>query len=275
MGVPYAEVIGDPIAHSKSPAIHKFWLEKLGREDDYRATRVSAPELPTYFASRRADRDWRGCNLTMPLKTLAAGLVDRITPAADQAGAVNCVTVAGAGLVGTNTDMAGIAAALPPPLSGRRACIVGAGGAAMAAVAALWQVSLRDIRVVARSRDRAAAAFALASVAPKFYSIAEAEQAMDGAEIVINASPLGMAGQPPMPADLLKAMNRAHPDAFVLDMVYAPVETPFLSRAKKLGFGWSDGLDTLVGQAREAFRLFYGTSPGRKFDAELRGVLVR
>ncbi len=76
MGVPYAEVIGDPIAHSKSPLIHKFWLEKLGIEGDYRATRVTADELPAYFAARRSDPDWRGCNVTMPLKEAAYQLLD-------------------------------------------------------------------------------------------------------------------------------------------------------------------------------------------------------
>ena len=73
MGVPYAEVIGDPIAHSKSPLIHKFWLEKLGIEGDYRAARVRADELADYLEARRADPDWRGCNVTMPHKQAVLG----------------------------------------------------------------------------------------------------------------------------------------------------------------------------------------------------------
>src|SRR5688500_20310195 len=71
MAVPYAEVIGDPIGHSKSPLIHRFWLEKLGLEADYRAVRVEAGELGDYFSARKADPDWRGCNISMPHKLAA------------------------------------------------------------------------------------------------------------------------------------------------------------------------------------------------------------
>ena len=77
MGVPYAEVIGDPIAHSKSPVIHKFWLQQLGMEGDYRRTQVRPEELESYIADRRADPDWRGCNVTMPHKQAIARLAAR------------------------------------------------------------------------------------------------------------------------------------------------------------------------------------------------------
>jgi len=273
MGIPYAEVIGDPIAHSKSPSIHKFWLEKLGLEGDYRAVRIAAGALPAYFASRRPDPDWRGCNLTMPLKTLAAGEVDRTTEEARRAAAINCVTIAGGRLIGTNTDIAGIAATLSPFQIYRQACIIGAGGAAGAAAAALGQRGIGDIRIVARSPDRARGALALAGVPLKFYSIGEAEQAMAGAEIIVNATPLGMAGKTAMPAKLLEALTGAHPDALVTEMVYSPLETPFLRRAEALGFGRFDGLDVLIGQARQAFRLFFGIGPRPGDDAELRRLL--
>ncbi len=151
MGIPYAEVIGDPIAHSKSPAIHKFGLEKLGIEADFRAVRITPEGLPAYLASRRLDPDWHGCNLTMPLKTLAADLVDRTTAAAGKAGAVNCISPVDRNLIGTNTDMAGIVEALWGLLSHNSVCLIGAGGAARAAVAALWYKSINDIRIVARS----------------------------------------------------------------------------------------------------------------------------
>lgn len=274
MGVPYAEVIGDPIGHSKSPAIHKFWLEKLGLEGDYRAIRVAAAELPAYFESRRPDPAWRGCNLTMPLKALAAGQVDRTTQEARGAGAVNCVTIAGGRLIGTNTDIAGVAATLSPHQAYRQACIIGAGGAAGAAVAALWHRSIGDIRIVARSPGRARAALALAEAPLTFYSVEEADQAMAGAEIIINATPLGMSGKPAMPANLLDALGRAHPDAVVTDLVYSPLETPLLKRAEALRFCRFDGLDALIGQAREAFRLFFGSSPRAEHDAELRRALT-
>ena len=79
MGIPYAEVIGDPVEHSKSPVIHKFWLEKLGIEAEYRATRVAPAELRDYLASRRADPDWLGCNVTMPHKVRVWQLLPHVT----------------------------------------------------------------------------------------------------------------------------------------------------------------------------------------------------
>jgi len=273
MGVPYAEVIGDPIAHSKSPAIHKFWLNKLGIEGDYRAVRVRAEALPAYFQSRRFDPDWQGCNVTMPHKTGIAAHLDAMTDAADRAGAVNCVARGGSALVGSNTDIAGIEAALCRLLSAMRACVIGTGGAARAAVATLSSHGIGDIRIVSR---RPAGGHTLGNTLPplKFFGPGEIDNAMAGAEIVINATPLGMTGQPAMPHRTLSALACAHPDAYVLDMVYAPVETPFLRTARRLGFGWSDGLQLLIGQAREAFRLLFGVRAPLEHDDELRKLLT-
>ena len=104
----HAEVIGDPIAQSKSPAIHGFWIERLGLDADYRATQVDAGGLADYVADRRTASDWCGCNVTMPHKQAIMPLLDRLEPLAKQVGAVNTVVKAADGkLVGRNTDVAG------------------------------------------------------------------------------------------------------------------------------------------------------------------------
>jgi shikimate dehydrogenase len=138
----YAEVIGDPIAQSKSPAIHGFWLGKLGIEADYRACHVRPEELADYLAARRADALWRGCNVTMPHKQAVMPLLDRIDPPADAIGAVNTILPLGDGqMAGTNTDAAGFLEPLAADLAQthyfRMARVLGTGGAARAIIAAL------------------------------------------------------------------------------------------------------------------------------------------
>ena len=142
MSKPYAEVIGDPIAQSKSPAIHNFWLEKLGIDAEYRACHVTSDSLADYLEVRRADPDWRGCNVTMPHKQAVMPLLDTIEAPADAIGAVNTIyPVSGDGLAGTNTDANGFLEPLRPELEGehyfRMARILGTGGAARAIVTAL------------------------------------------------------------------------------------------------------------------------------------------
>src|SRR3954468_1436768 len=135
MGVPYAEVIGDPIAHSKSPVIHKFWLEKLGMEGDYRRAQVKTGELESYFESRRNDPDWRGCNVTMPHKSDVASFMDDVDPSARRIGAVNTVKRFDQKLVGLNTDWIGLNLALGEhSAAGKDVVLIGAGGAARAAL---------------------------------------------------------------------------------------------------------------------------------------------
>ena len=139
MSVPYAEVIGDPVTHSKSPTIHRFWLDRLGIAGDYRARPLAAEGLADYLAERRHDPAWRGCNVTMPHKETVMPLLARIEPLARQVGAVNTVVKAKDGaLVGRNTDVAGFLEPLRPRLAEnhyfRMARVLGTGGAALLAV---------------------------------------------------------------------------------------------------------------------------------------------
>jgi shikimate dehydrogenase len=243
---PYAEVIGDPIAHSKSPAIHNFWLESLGIEAAYLATLVT--DLKGYFRARRGDPDWRGCNVTAPHKQAVISFLDHASPI----GAVNCVVRDGDRLIGLNTDVDGVNEALAGADLGK-VVLIGAGGAAKAARAALAHA--RDIVSITRQNI-------------------ENVELVAGATLIVNATPFGMAHAAPMPEALLAALPSATPGATVFDMVYQPLDTAFLQAARAAGLRSVDGLHMLIGQARQAFRLFFGAEPPAEHDAELRALLI-
>ncbi|WP_344705453.1 shikimate dehydrogenase [Sphingomonas swuensis] len=285
--MPFAEVIGDPIGQSKSPLIHRFWLEKLGLRGDYRATRVGARDLPALLAERRRDPDWRGCNITMPLKEAALPLADRVSEEARLVKATNCLVPDRDGaLVATNTDVDGVREAVRLGGSRQIACanhvatlfsLIGTGGAARAALA-----ELKGAEITVFGRDEAKAAALSDEFGPgadygfSNHIDALASEPSGGREpqrydhIVINATSLGMRGHPPLAIRL---------DAFpantvVIDMVYDPLETALLAEARRLGMVAVDGLAMLVGQAARAFELFFGHPAPRQHDAELRSLLT-
>ncbi len=286
MSRPYAEVIGDPIVQSKSPAIHGYWLNKLGLDADYRATHVTSDGLADYLASRRADPDWRGCNVTMPHKQAVIPLLDKLETVAEQVGAVNTILPAGDGtLIGTNTDVAGFLEPLQPLLTQqhlfRMARILGTGGAARAIVAGLAGHGLVLV-LAGRNPDKARAM--LDELAPKceHHAISRAPLADDTdfafddregcLDLVVNASPLGMIGQPPLEFHI----SHAPPGSVFYDIVTHPVDTPFLQEARAAGFRTIDGLSMLIGQAAAAFERFFAVAAPRDAgDAELRGILTK
>lgn len=283
MTSPYAEVIGDPIAQSKSPAIHGFWLGKLGTDADYRAAHVRPEGLADYIAQRRADPLWRGCNVTMPHKQAVMPHLDQIHPPADTIGAVNTILPLGDGtLAGTNTDAAGFLEPLRDTLADthyyRMARILGTGGAARAIIAALAD---KGFTLVVAGRDPAKARALLDELAPKGEHHAidlghfadPTDFAFDDREgccdLVINASSLGMQGQPPLPFD----WSHAPPGSIAYDIVTAPRDTAFLQAARAKGLPAIDGLSMLIGQAAVAFEKFFGQPAPRQHDAELRELL--
>ena len=274
-GRPYAEVIGDPIAHSKSPLIHNFWLGKLGIDAEYRACHVRAGELAEYFTRRRGDAEWRGCNITMPHKTTAMVRVDSLNPYAEQVGAVNTVVREGNDLVGSNTDVFGVLSALPRELMapGAEVCVLGTGGAARAAFAACQH---RNVALIlSSSRNPALGATLLHEF--DFGGCADLlddKNNIQTAEVIINATSLGMTGCPPMPSSVLEHLRDPMPDAVVMDMVYSPLDTDFLRAAGAAGCRTVDGLAMLIGQAAAAFELFFGQPAPREHDAELRALLT-
>lgn len=267
--MPYAEVIGDPIAHSKSPLIHRFWLEALGIEGAYRATRVAAEDLGAYFAGRREDPAWRGCNITIPHKQAALDHVDDPGGVRASIGAINTV-IRGeeGGLIGTNTDAGGFYAPIAGlELEGRHAVVIGAGGAARAVLFALARVGIGRVTILNRNVLKAAGllgGFGLKGDAVPLGS------PLPPADLLVNASALGMTGQPPLALDLAPLPEHA----VVYDAVYAPLETPLLAEARARRLDTVDGLEMLVGQAALAFELFFGAEPPRDRDEELRALLT-
>ena len=275
MPEPYAEVIGDPVAHSKSPLIHNYWIERLGKRGAYGAVRVPLQDLPDYFSARAGDEDWRGCNVTAPLKQAVVPFLAELTDAARAVGAVNCIVAESIGLVGENSDVDGVAAALAEAdLEGRPVAVVGGGGAARAAIHYFGLRRVGEIHVLLRDPVRGAALTSLAS-GVTIHPLAGASKALDGAAAIVNASPLGTTYAPPMPPQVLDALRNAAPGITALDMVYVPVETQFLAAARASGLRAIDGLVMLVGQARRAFELFFGDSPPDLADDELRKRLDR
>jgi shikimate dehydrogenase len=282
---PYAEVIGDPIAQSKSPAIHTYWLGKLGLDAEYRVCRVTADGLADYLARRRDDPAWRGCNVTMPHKQAIVPLLDRLEIGAELVGAVNTVTPRRGGmLAGSNTDGAGFLEPLRVDLAQthlfRMARVLGTGGAARAIVAALAE---HGFVVVLAGRDPAKVRALLDAIDPEgehhAVDIAHFADLTDFPfddrqgcfDLIVNASPLGMRGQPPLRFDF----SHAPPGSVVYDIVTHPVDTAFLEAARAAGFRTIDGLAMLIGQAAAAFEKFFGVAPAREDnDAELRGILT-
>ncbi|MHA6721595.1 shikimate dehydrogenase [Sphingomonas sp. RS2018] len=270
MTAPYAEVIGDPIAQSKSPLIHGFWLKALGLEGRYERAHVTADGLAAYVAGRRDDPDWRGCNVTLPHKLAVMDLVDDPGGVRDSIGAMNTLLrQADGSLIGTNTDAAGFAAPISGlELAGRHAVVVGAGGAARAVLFALAKLGIGRVTVMNRSPLKAAGL--LAKFGLKGDVVPLASPLAPDAALVVNTSALGMTGQPALDLDLSPLAE----DAVVYDIVYAPLETPLLAAARARELDTVDGLEMLIGQAALAFELFFGAEPPRDRDDELRALLT-
>lgn len=267
MGVPYAEVIGDPVAHSKSPAIHKFWLEQLGVEGDYRSTCVAADELQGFFAARRDDPDWRGCNVTMPHKLAVAQFMDHLDPPSRRIGAINTIVKREGLLSGTNTDWQGLNLALGDhSASGKDTVLIGAGGAARSALEELRQAGPRSLAMLNRNTAKATRLmdeFGLSGIVMPLGT-------PPAADLLINASPLGMAGYPPLDIDL-SLLRRG---GVVVDMVYDPVDTALLREARSRGLIAIDGLKMLIWQAATAFQYFFQTYPEPVESKELWELLT-
>ena len=266
---PYAEVIGDPIAHSKSPVIHNFWLETLGIDAEYRNTRDEPHELAGYFLMRRADPDWLGCNITIPHKIAAMDYVDDPGGVRERIGAINTVACeTGGPLIGTNTDAGGF---LQPLLArkwrGSRAVLAGTGGAAQAIGFALRSVGVTDLTIVARDAAKGQALLKRLGMTGK---VQDFSAALPEADLLVNSTSLGMVGNDGWTPDLAHLSSAA----MVYDIVYAPLETPLLAAATARGLKTIDGLEMLIGQAALAFDIFFDAEAPREQDAELRDLLL-
>lgn len=267
---PYAEVIGDPISHSKSPLIHNFWLGKLGIVADYRANHVASVGLGGYFEHRSADPEWRGCNVTIPHKQAVLDFVEDPGGVRESIGAANTIFRNRDGMLqATNTDAAGFFAPIADiDWVGAPVALVGAGGAARAILFALAQADVGEVTLLARSPLKAAALLSHFGLKGRVLPMAAA---LPPVALLVNSSPLGMTGQSPLELDLSPLPD----NGLVYDIVYAPVETRLLAAARTRGLETVDGLDMLIGQAALAFELFFGKPPPQDSEEELRGLLLR
>lgn len=265
----YAEVIGDPIAHSKSPLIHNFWLNKLGIDAEYKSSHVRADELTGYMQRIRTDPEWLGANVTIPHKIAAMDFVDDPSDVRSSVGAMNTIVRAEDGsLWGTNTDVAGFL----EPIADRSwrdqvAIVVGAGGAANAVLFALSSIGIGDVTILNRSAEKASGLLDRFRLKGRVLPL---DASLHDAGLMINASALGMTGQPSLSLDLTPLGD----DATVYDLVYSPLETPLLAQARERRLKTIDGLHMLVGQAAAAFTLFFGQPAPRQHDDELRALLL-
>lgn len=259
-----AGVMGWPIGHTLSPKVHGYWLHQYGVDGVYIPLAVDPARLEQALGALPV-LGFRGCNLTIPHKELAVKIVDRIDPLAQRVGAVNTIVVDEDGrLSGKNTDVYGfqenLMAAGFQPLSGSKtAAVLGAGGAARAIIVALQEFGYSEIRLVNRSTKRAEQCAKDLSEGGtlKIFSWENVTQATKNVEVLVNATPLGMKGQPVLDIDL----SNLSPQTWVTDIVYTPRLTDFLLQAKKKGQPIVDGLGMLLHQARPGFFAWFGVDP--------------
>ncbi|MDQ2648138.1 MAG: shikimate dehydrogenase [Actinomycetota bacterium] len=246
-----AGVIGMPIRHSLSPAIFTAAFEAVGLDWTYEAFEVPVGEGAAF--AERVRHDLIGLSVTMPHKEAVVRAVDDLSDVARDLGAVNCIARRDGRLVGHNTDGPGLVDSLAIDesldLTGMRGVLLGAGGAGRAVARALGAAGVRLV-VVNRSPERAAAAVALAGPGARAGSLDDVAEA----DLVVNATSVGMAGDPssPVPAGAL------HREQVIVDLVYHPSVTPLLADAARAGARTVGGLGMLVHQAAHAFRLWTG-----------------
>jgi shikimate dehydrogenase len=250
-------VIGSPIGHSLSPVLHAAAFEALGVPWRSFAFEVPAGEASAALAGVR-ELGLRGISVTMPHKDDVARLVDVRSDVAEQLGAVNCVVNDEDTLLGANTDGAGFVASLQRgagfSVEGRRCLVLGAGGAARAVVQALASAGASEVTVMNRTSARAEAAVTLAGAVGRLAEVGEIDAAAQ-ADLVVNATPLGMVG---VDAPWLVDPSLLHSGQLAADLVYSPRVTPWLEAAATAGAATLGGLGMLVHQAAEQIELWTG-----------------
>ncbi|NUS18695.1 MAG: shikimate dehydrogenase [Mesorhizobium sp.] len=266
-----AFVTGHPIAHSRSPKIHGYWLKKYGIDGSYQALDVRPEDLAAFLGSLEQS-GLSGGNVTIPHKEAAFALVDRRDEAAEAIGAVNTLWLEEGVLWGGNTDGIGFAGNLdqyaPGWAANGPAVVLGAGGASRAVIHALKERGVRDTRIVNRTLPRAR------DLAVRFGAGVSAHEPdavgdlLADAGLLINTTSLGMHGDATLSTD-----PTGLPDhAIVTDIVYVPLQTPLLAAARARGLKTVDGLGMLLHQAVPGFERWFGRRP--EVTPELRRMIV-
>ena len=265
-GRPFACIVGWPVEHSRSPALHGFWLKQHKIDGHYgrlpvEPNRAALEELVAFL---RRTPNARGCNLTLPHKIEIMPLLDRIHPGAARIGAVNTVIKHPDGtLEGRNSDGFGFLEALKAGAPDWRAedgpvVVLGAGGAARAVVATLAGAGVPELRLV--NRTQATAIDLGVAFTPRdgrriaIERWAERDATLKDATLLVNTTSLGMKGQPPLEIDLAQLPRIA----VVNDVVYVPLETGLLAAARARGHRCIDGLGMLLHQGRLGFEAWFG-----------------
>lgn len=271
--IPLAGVVGSPIAHSRSPALHGYWLRRYGIKGHYIPMDIAQSDLreALQFLPRLG---FVGLNVTIPHKETVLGLADIVTDRAALIGAANTIIFRKDGKIfADNTDGSGFIANLRQeapqwqPMAGP-AALFGAGGAARAVIAALIEVGVPEIRVANRTRARAEALRSDFGAKVMVHEWVQAANMLEDAATVVNTTALGMTGKPEfhLPLDAL------NPQALVTDLVYTPLRTAFLEEAAAAGCTVVDGLGMLLHQAAPGFERWFGQRP--EVDAATRAAVL-
>lgn len=265
-----AFVCGHPINHSRSPLIHNHWVHQYGLSGSYRAIDVAPADFPAFIGNLK-NSGLAGGNVTIPHKEKAFALAGRKTEVAELIGAANTLWFESGELWATNTDAYGFAAnldALVPGWDGKgEALVIGAGGASRAIIHALLERGFGTVHVANRTKSRAQ------ELADRFgsrvhaHALGELDNLAPLVSLAVNTTSLGMKGEGEIPMDL----ERMPEDALATDIVYVPLETPFLAAAKQAGLKTGDGLGMLLHQAVPGFEKWFGVRP--EVTPDLRAMI--
>ncbi|THD45807.1 MAG: shikimate dehydrogenase [Bradyrhizobium sp.] len=263
-----AGVCGWPIAHSRSPLIHGYWLKRYGINGAYERFGVPPLAFAEFVASVGAD-GFVGFNVTVPHKETAYAACEKLSEAAQATGAVNTLWRDGAALSGDNTDVEGFLGSLDAEAPGWRdrvfrATVLGAGGAARAVVYGLKMRGVEEIVIVNRTKARAEALVARFGPTTRATAWGKLSAELPQTDLLINTTTLGMVGQPPLDFDLAPLKAKAT----VADIVYTPLATRLLEAARKRNLVTVGGLGMLLRQAAPGFALWFGRTP--EITKELR-----
>jgi shikimate dehydrogenase len=269
--------MGWPVAHSRSPLLHGFWLDQNGIDGAYVPLPVRPNDIEQALRALPI-LGFRGCNLTIPHKQAALEVVDRVDPLARRIGAVNTIVVAEDGsLAASNTDIYGFRENLRDrvpawePMAGA-AVVLGAGGSSRAVIAALVDAGVGEIRIINRTLSRAetvAANLMAAGTRITVHPWDRTRAVLEGAGLLVNTTSLGMTGEPPLDLDL----SPLPLSAAVVDIVYVPLETKLLAAARQRGHPVVDGLGMLLHQGRPGFEAWFGIKV--QVGPELRATIVK
>ena len=266
-------VMGWPARHSLSPRLHGYWLSHYGINGSYEALEIPPDDFPARLRTLAHD-GYVGGNVTVPHKESALQHADRADDMARRIGAANTIVVEADGtLTASNTDGFGFMENLRAEMPGFNAAaapavLVGAGGAARAVVAALLDAGAPEVRVVNRTRERAVALKDHIGGAITVMEWDARKDALQDAGLLVNTTTMGMENNPPLDIDL----SRLPKTALVTDIVYTPLDTPFLKLARTNGNTCVDGLGMLLHQARPGFEAWFGVAP--EVTAELRAHVL-